>query len=204
MKLIIKVCIGIMLMGILCAMPAAADIPTDIVDQYWVWYPMPAFVVNPTEPGYWVNPINHLGVAHPVWGANQMNLDINNVFKPNNTKNIWIEVKYVLPQTEIANLTIADPLGNIYAPVETWIGSKSLTQPNGSISSQFVTWKFHLPWQPDLETVNFGTTDFYNLRGMELLEVGTLCTSIPEPGSLLALGTGIVGLAGFVIKRRKS
>jgi hypothetical protein len=190
MKLIIKVCIGIMLLGILCTIPAAADIPTNIVDQYWIWYPMPDFIPDPVEPGYWDNPINHLGVTHPVWGINHTTLNINNVFNQDKVKNIWIEVKYVLPQTQMANLTITDPNNVIYEPVDKWI----------SINGQYLTWQWQLPWQPDLETVNFGTTDFYNLNNIELVEVATQC--VPEPGCVLVLVTGVVGLAGLKLRRK--
>lgn len=192
MKLIVTLCLGIMFLGILSVIPASADIPTNVVDQYWVWYP----TLNPpknADPGYWVNYINKLGVCAPVWENNKTKLDILNIEQPNYTKNIWVEAKFVTPQTKIADLHITDPSGVTYNPVNSWI----------SINGQIVTWQWTLPIQPSYETVKFNNKDFYNLKGIELLEIGTQCSPVPEPSCILAFGSGLIGLTGLVIRRRK-
>jgi len=186
MRHVLTVCLGAMLLGMLCSVPVAADVPTDIVDQYWVWYPAQ---VPGAVPGYWVGYINDLQVAAPEWSTCQTQLVVNNIEMPNRIKNVWVEIKYVKPQTKMSNLLICDPRGNTYAPEVAWISS------NG----QFLTWKWTLPWQPACETILFGSTDFYNLKGIELLEVGTQC--VPEPAGIALLVSGLIG-CGFLRKRR--
>lgn len=186
MKHVLAVCLSVMALGMLCSVPVAADVPTDIVDQYWVWYPAQ---VPGAMPGYWVGYINNLQVAAPEWNADKSRLDIFNVEVPNRIKNVWVEVKYVLPQTQMARLVLADPNGKTYFPEDAWI----------SKNGQFLTWKWTLPWQPAKETVMFGSTDFYNLRGIELVEIGTQC--VPEPGGIALLVSGLIG-CGLVRRRR--
>lgn len=188
MKKIFLLLAIVMIFGVLLAVPASADIPTDIVDQYWIWYPNPGGDL----PGYWVNPVNNLDppTQAPLWGNEGTTLGIFNVQIPENVKNIWVEVKYVLPQTEIAPLTVVDPTGAVFQPIDAWI----------SENGQFVTWQWQLPWQPCYETVNFGCPTFYNLEGIELVEVATQC--VPEPGSLFLLLPGIAGLGAFIRRKR--
>lgn len=194
MKLLVVLCLAAIAAGMISASPASADIPTDIVDQYWVWFPMPALPNGElsSDPGYWVEYINKIDACAPQWGADFTTLCIFNVEQPEHYKNIWVEAKFVAQQTEIANVTVADPQGVVYEPIAAWI----------SENGQMVTWQYQLPWQPCLETVQFGTTDFYNLNGIELLEVGTQCVPIPEPTSLLALGSGLACLAGFRLRKK--
>jgi len=171
------------------AMPVAADIPTDIVDQYWVWFPV---FDDGGVPGQWVNYVNNLGVPAPVWLNDGTQLGIYNVSQENYIKNIWIEAKFVTPQTEIAPITVYDPFQVAYQPVDSWI----------SQNGQIVTWQYQLPWQPCAELISFGTSDFYNLNGIELVELGTQCVPVPEPSSLLMLGGGLAMLGNYLRKRR--
>jgi len=186
MRHVLAVCLGAILLGMLCSVPVAADVPTDVVDQYWVWYP----AQNPgAVPGYWVGYINDLQVGAPEWSSDQTKLEIFNIEVPNQIKNIWVEVKYVLPQTQMADLKVVDPTGQSYDPVDAWI----------SKNGQFLTWKWTLPWQPAKETVIFGSTDFYTLKGIELVEIGTQC--VPEPSGIALLASGIIG-CGLLRRRR--
>ena len=178
----------LMLFSMMFAVPASADIPTDVVDQYWVWYPDHTPGAN--IPGYWVNPINHIGTPAPQWRDDGLRLDIFNIEIPENVKNIWVEVKYLFPQTEIAPITVIDPKGNVFDPVDAWI----------STNGQFVTWQWQLPWQPRMETIDFGNPSFFLLDNIELVEIATQC--VPEPSSLFLLLPGVVGLGAF-IRRKK-
>lgn len=181
--LALTVCLGIML-----AVPASADVPTGIVDQYWTWYP--DFRPDANMPGYWVEYINNIDVSAPEWCQDGFALNIFNIEIPGNVKNIWFEVKYETPQTEIARMFVIDPTGAQFAPIDAWI----------SQNGQIVTWQWQLPWQPPCETICFGSDMFYNLEGIELVEVGTQC--VPEPGSLFLLLPGAIGLGAF-IRRKK-
>lgn len=189
MRHTVILCVGIMLLGILCSVPAAADVPTNLVDQYWVWYPMPPGVPS-NDPGYWVNPIDKLGLPDPVWAQDFTSVWVPNRAVPDRVKNIWVEVKYLFPQTQMADLLVCDPAGVAYKPHTQWI----------STNGQFLTWQWTLPYQPESETIAFGGTDFYFMRGIELVEIGTQC--VPEPGSILALACGCAGLVGFVRRRK--
>ena len=53
------------------------------------------------------------------------------------------------------------------------------------------------------ETVNSGYAYTNNSRSVESVGIASTRTSVPEPATMLLLGTGLVGLAGFCRKLKK-
>jgi len=195
MWLVVALLLGVL--GILSAVPAGADIPTNIVDQYWTWNRG-----APGTPNFWIEQINKINTVQPVWNPKDATgqelgyatLWLDNKEIPDWHKNIWVEVKFVLPRTEVPTLTVKDPNGVVYTPSKTWLGGTTG-------SSQFTTCQWQLPWQPDWEYIQFDSFDYYRLNGIEIVEVATQC--VPEPMSIMlgALGLGAVG--GLRKLRRK-
>jgi hypothetical protein len=188
-----------LLLGLVCmlsALPAGADIPTNLVDQYWYW---------DTSGWHKSVAVPNTGFDQPVWnpggatGANGLGFDVlwlDNKFVPDRVKEIWVEVKWVTPQNQVRPITVADPNGVVYTPWRTWIGSLP-----GSPTSQFTTAQFRLTWQPDWEYIRFDSTDYYNLNGIEVVEVGSRC--VPEPMSVMLGILGLSSIVGFRKLRKK-
>lgn len=197
MWLVLALLLGVL--GMFSAVPAGADIPTDIVDQYWTWNRG-----APGAPNFWIEEINLINTQEPVWMDNASGkktvLWLDNIEIPNQVKNIWVEVKFGLPQLEVREMVVEvlkQGVWTSYDPWKTWIGSEG----SGATASQFTTCLFKLDWQPAWEYIRFDNEDYYNLNRIELVEVATQC--VPEPMSIMlgALGLGAVG--GLRKLRRK-
>jgi len=105
---------------------------------------------------------------------------------------VWVQPAYA--GTEF-KLTGWNPTGTydmpVFAqPMELKIGGNSFIfdgSANGTSTAPMFTW-------------TFGAAD---VKGVGNALTGTFAPVIPEPGSILALASGLVGLVGFGIRRRK-
>ncbi len=61
------------------------------------------------------------------------------------------------------------------------------------------TWVTRIERNPNFEHI---TLNFYEGTNVEEIVIDTICT-VPEPGSMVAMFSGLVGLVGFGIRRRK-
>jgi len=175
------------ILGMFSAVPARADIPTNIVDQYWVYT-----TGSPGQPNFWTMEINKINAQQPQWKTDQLGKEtvlwVDNIAIPNQTKNIWVEIKFVQPQTVVPTLTVTDPRGQVYNPSATWLGGTTG-------SSQFTTAMWALPYQPAYETIQFDSENYYNLNGVEVVEVATQC--VPEPISIMLGTLGLAAIGGL-------
>ena len=175
------------------ALPANADIPTGIVDQYWVWY---TGTVPP--PAGWQEYVNKIHVSAPVW-TDLDGLDflqVSNVANPGFTKQVWVEIKFVNPVDPLAL-----PRLGLYTDTYEFFNPTSVIV---SDARQFVTWKWDLPYQPPLEYIAFDSADykiFNPEHPVEVVEVATKC--VPEPMSIMLGGLGLATCGAFRRFRRR-
>lgn len=110
-------------------------------------------------------------------------------------ENVWLDVgiDYLNP------ITMEEEL--------VWVGQINNLTNNNEIAWFPFEYQIVLPFQPQFVSAHFKLT---NRDGMEwsyafvdCLYLEGECIPIPEPSSMLALGTGLIGLAGFAIRRRK-
>lgn len=135
----------------------------------------------------------------PVWDFNGQNLFVDNVETPNAMKRIWLWAIYDAQNWRdgALNDALAYPLGGVgIIQKETWEDPIGLTKG----------WYWEFPTQPASEQLvleNSTFLAFSQLSGPSAVYVATQCNAVPEPSSLVAIGTGAMGLLGFVFRKRK-
>lgn len=138
--------------------------------------------------GNWVILKNILEYDDPHWQdiVPRTELYVDNLLVPDLYKDVWFEAEY--------SGQVPDPLPEllIFDPAQ------GVTPFEPVVDGTHVTWHWLIYPQPGHEIIRFPDQSFYDLEGLDKIEVGTYCF-IPEPAtvSLLALG----GLA--MAKRRR-
>ncbi|MFQ3549251.1 MAG: DNRLRE domain-containing protein [Armatimonadota bacterium] len=123
-----------------------------------------------------------------------------------NSNSAWAETSLTWNnEGSYTNSSTRTNLGLLYAPLTTgtWVTSGNLIAPvlsNDILAGGDFTL---LLWNDDL-TTNIGARRFNSREwstGKPYITVQA--EVIPEPGTLVALGSGLVAMAGFVIRRKK-
>lgn len=112
----------------------------------------------------------------------------------------------VLPKTWVFNIYSIGP--GPAAPMKVTIGTTASVLPWASLPAgsflQFSGAYDHkytsADWLPASTNLTF---DVMGMPGAGNPAVLTVTLAVPEPGSMLALGSGLVGLMGFAIRRRR-
>lgn len=157
---------------------ALADIPQNV--DFWAQRTSGGDLIN------WVILKNDPGNERPYF-EDSTTLYVDNLYQPNWLKQLWFEAEYTQLPTQIPTL-------NLQAAGE-------ITPYGYTVNGNNVTWYWTIFPQPQYERIFFPDASFFNMTNISKIEVGTLCT--PEPGSLLAMGAGLVGLAGTLWRRRR-
>ena len=104
---------------------------------------------------------------------------------PNRNKKVWLQLTW--------DATLARPVLSVDGFAGTLVNEETI---GGTSSWLHSTWSFTLPTNPASETVFISG----NVNVDEVV-VDTVC-AVPEPTSILAMLTGVVGLAGLSWKKR--
>jgi hypothetical protein len=126
----------------------------------------------------------------PNWGGANTGIDVPNLHYQPWIKWFWVEVDYVNLPAVLPNLQV--------------FATDSTVYPLGvTVNVRNVTWLWKIIPQPASEQVIFPDVSFHDLVDISSVEVASLCGPVPEPGSLVALGSGLIALAGTILKKRR-
>lgn len=189
------------------AAPLMADIPANA--DYKVWYRsvggVPTWDYLPGSAFY----------GMPTWQYDSQYYwwRIPNLYQPDHLKFVVWEVEF--NQGYVPDLW----------PSEVYLGAPfgSISPPNARYNpvNNSWTWSWFIGMQPDWERIYWpnynwyvpGTPEylmyynyhrwFYDLWNVSKIEVATICTPIPEPSGMLVVLSGLVGLGGMALRRRR-
>ena len=205
MKKIVLLALFLVVLASLCC-TALADIPENA--QYkavyhklggvptWEYLPGSAYYGIPywdydSQYHWWHIPNLHVENS---WKAVYYEVEFQQGYQPLMPPDLYLNVPYgsVNPQTPTYN-----PANNSW----TWCWFAGM-QPNWE---QIRWWNYEqfTPLSPEWYHYRDYYYWFYNLDHVTKIEVATVCTTIPEPSSLLALAGMMGGLGGLLLRKRR-
>ncbi len=139
----------------------------------------------------------------PVWGgrvgvwplSGAIELYIPNRPNGGEYKDIWLQLTWAKQAYASVPIVSTLPQGSVELISEIDIGPTNEPPPAGA-NWWHSTYNIRIYPNPDFETIRIDGTIM-----VDQIVVDTIC--IPEPGSLAAMFAGLVGLAGFVIRKRR-
>jgi hypothetical protein len=179
------------------AIPAMADIP--LLQGYRVIFHRVDGALKweyiGSEGSNWGLPIRGEDGVHAWW-------HIPNHYMPNYKKTVYWEVDW-------QGLEYPPTAPDIHLRLDGGIGDVVALPPMQNPANNSWTQQFNCTVQPGSEEVYWAADNqqyrswFFDLEGVERLELLTECTAIPEPSSLPALLVGMAGLTSGMFRRGK-
>jgi hypothetical protein len=163
-------------------------IPPEVDPGAFIPYGPSQFTVVPGPGMQWMNFYDNRQGVWPLSGL--MEIVVQNApDHPDWTKKIWLQLTWeqegpILPvlmvDGHLGQLIEQDSVGGI-DPAHPWYHT---------------TWLFTLPYNPPFEIITIAGDIM-----VDELVIDTIC-AVPEPSSMLAILTSVIGLAGFAWKKR--
>ena len=134
--------------------------------------------------------------AHEPWDTETL-LTVENDPDPNSRKDVWLQYTWF----EGGPGAIADPMNqNLHGSTGAWSPPTWVTEDlGGGLFRRTIEWSIYP--QPAMEWFEWWTDGGFSLTEVS---VATICTTVPEPSSMLVLGSGLVGALGCLAKRRRA